>query len=83
MLIAFKFESSLLCITNCASDGEVELIPIIPPDVMWILVGLSTPVVNNKSWASVPPDFIAGEGPSVARNESPKPERIYNPQLFK
>ena len=37
-----------------------------PAELMRNLSAL--PVVNNKSFAFVPPDFILGESPEVARN---------------
>ena len=63
--------------TSSVDVGESLPIPTLPSDLMWILVGLSVPVVNNKSWWFVPPDFMFGVAPDNERNASGKPDRTY------
>ena len=64
------------------SDGLSVPIPILPSDLIWILVGFPVPAVSNKSWLFVPPDLIFGEAPEDARNASGKPDLTYNAKLF-
>ena len=52
------------------SDGLSVPRPILPSDLIWILVGFPVPAVSNKSWLFVPPDFMFGVGPEVERNAS-------------